>query len=696
VALYTSIGNVGTTSAGTIGTGTLPLAPPPGSIVVIFITQGGNGTGAVSCSGFSAIPTLSVLSLPTTHQSWGNALYKVAGASEPTSYTVTLNAANFATTQTYVFTGRNTTSPFTASLGTVDGAAGTSPFSIALGGVTAAAGDDVLWVSGLSNQSTYNGPSFTVPTGFTNSLTSTSTTSFTTGVVGAVKANVVAGATGTLTGTFSWTGGGSNSWGGYVISIAGTGTVLGNDGSNFVTPVNVVQFNTTGNAISSSGTPFYVANNTAALTAWINVGSAGTSNTAKVVVYDSGGARVAISAAINVSTTGLKSGAISAALTAGNTYSLVVVPDTGTFGTISDSGSNAFVDKQWTAGHFPYSAPPATLPAVDASVGQAFIVYLTGAGNAYNLSCATVSHSFTIEAVTLNASSIHNYVMPASAVMFDRILGISNDDQILLVSAVSFNLSIGSVTFGPASNGFQIPAVTFSSSVGIAQFSYVPGNITIVSGGVPCSYDFSSYPAFRTAVQQLIDGDDASTSSLSVSILDLIVSLGERRVYRDVRSSTQDVALTLTVTGNSAPLPIDLIELRSVFFPTGITLDYMPYEQFQMNVQRQGQTARKPNNYSYEGENLVFWPVQPDGTVINGRYIKRFCSIVTEGLVGNAFFQRFPDLWLYACLLEAAPYVGEIARMPEWEKRYLMLVEDAKEYELRRFTRGSKLQTRLQ
>ena len=55
--------------------------------------------------------------------------------------------------------------------------------------------------------------------------------------------------------------------------------------------------------------------------------------------------------------------------------------------------------------------------------------------------------------------------------------------------------------------------------------------------------NFSSYADFRTKTQQGIDGDDISQSDLSVQVLDLIIGAGEQRVYRDLRSSTQDTAL---------------------------------------------------------------------------------------------------------------------------------------------------------
>jgi len=227
VSLYDQIGVEGTSAATTIATGTLPLgAPPAGTLILIAVAQGGNGTGAATISGFSVPTGLSVLSLPASAASHITILAKIAGASEPNGYTATLNSSNFASIQYWAFIGRNTggtlAAAFTALSSTVAGAIAASPLSIAFTGVTAATGDDILWVSALSNSqgNGYPGPTFTPPSGFSSALTDTSTTSFTVGLVGACQTNVVGGTTGTLTGSMAYTGGGSNSWGGYVISIA--------------------------------------------------------------------------------------------------------------------------------------------------------------------------------------------------------------------------------------------------------------------------------------------------------------------------------------------------------------------------------------------------------------------------------------------------------------------------------------------
>ncbi len=207
--------------------------------------------------------------------------------------------------------------------------------------------------------------------------------------------------------------------------------------------------------------------------------------------------------------------------------------------------------------------------------------------------------------------------------------------------------------------------------------------------------NFATYAVFRTACQQLIDGDDVSQSDLSVPILDLIIGAGEQRLYRDMRSSTQDTAFSLTTTSNLVTLPADFLELRGApYIANKVVATYAPWEAVQNQIQLQGSssTTSNPIRYTFQSDKLLFFPAQTDGTSVTGQYYKRFADI--SGAL-NALFTRHPDVFLYAALSESAPYVGETSRLTIWEGKYKELVQAANEQERRRVTRGSKLQARV-
>lgn len=203
---------------------------------------------------------------------------------------------------------------------------------------------------------------------------------------------------------------------------------------------------------------------------------------------------------------------------------------------------------------------------------------------------------------------------------------------------------------------------------------------------------FSNYADFRNKVQVLLDGDDVSASDISVSALDLIIASGERRIYRNLRSTTQDAALSLTSTSNAAALPADFIELRNVRIAGFKSAVFAPYEALESMIQVSTTTSASSAWYSFEGDSLVFFPKLPNGTAITGRYFKKFADISTAL---NALFTRHPDIFLYAALAESAPFLGESDRLQIWEGKYTDLVTAANEEERRRATRGSKLSTRV-
>jgi hypothetical protein len=175
-----------------------------------------------------------------------------------------------------------------------------------------------------------------------------------------------------------------------------TGLPLFGRSANAQTPITLVGQNGTGwtlvgGANQSNGGEAcaygagYTATPGVADTAWFYVTSNTTAHTVKVCAYDASGALVAVSSPITL-TSGLQSAPISCSLTA-QTYTLVVVPDSGYVGFTWNSGSSGFKANQWLAAHYSYTSPPGTLPTPDQkNLGYEFIVYLTGTPTGSTLS----------------------------------------------------------------------------------------------------------------------------------------------------------------------------------------------------------------------------------------------------------------------------------------------------------------------
>jgi len=204
--------------------------------------------------------------------------------------------------------------------------------------------------------------------------------------------------------------------------------------------------------------------------------------------------------------------------------------------------------------------------------------------------------------------------------------------------------------------------------------------------------NFASYSDFRDKFLVMLDGDDISTSDISGNTLDMIIGAGEQRIYRDIRSSTQDVTFSAVTTNNQATLPSDFLEMRGApYVGKTVTSGYVPWESL-TGLVNTGRASTAPIRYSFQGDAMIFYPSQADGVVVTGQYYKRFADIST-GL--NALFTRHPDLFLYAALTVSGPFLGEMTRLPIWKAEYESIAQSVNEQERRRVTRGSKLQTRV-
>jgi hypothetical protein len=199
---------------------------------------------------------------------------------------------------------------------------------------------------------------------------------------------------------------------------------------------------------------------------------------------------------------------------------------------------------------------------------------------------------------------------------------------------------------------------------------------------------FASYAAFRTSVEKLIEGDDIG-DTFDVSTLDLIIGLAEQRVYRDLRASTMIKPLAATVTANSAPLPADLLELRQVYFDGRPPVEVVPLDRLRRLTPGGGSAIY----CAQDGDTLRFWPAA-SGTAL-GSYYARPVDLATVTPWANATtFARHPDVFVFAAMVEAMPFLGMESKTGMWNERYQLSLLDAMQDERVRVYGSGRLRIR--
>lgn len=163
-----------------------PAGTQSGDLILLF-AQTEDSTSASSCTGFTSIGDRfngSVQNLRVT------ALYKVAGASEPASYTVTPGAsAGWTELTIFVLRGADTTTPIDVSASNSNTTANTSAVGAS---ITTTAADYLVWFCALWS----GGINCTPPSGYTSQVSDAGADLFV-----ATNQQSAAGATGTATGT---------------------------------------------------------------------------------------------------------------------------------------------------------------------------------------------------------------------------------------------------------------------------------------------------------------------------------------------------------------------------------------------------------------------------------------------------------------------------------------------------------------
>lgn len=204
---------------------------------------------------------------------------------------------------------------------------------------------------------------------------------------------------------------------------------------------------------------------------------------------------------------------------------------------------------------------------------------------------------------------------------------------------------------------------------------------------------FSNYADFRLGFLRLADGDNISASTFSTETADLMIALGETRVYRDLRASTMVAALNLAPVSTVYTLPARLIALKELYFSGKAPVEVVPLDKLR-KLQASGVSTGNTVYAAQNGDKLEFWPAATDN-VLGSYYARPALDMKDETAWANqTTFARYPDCFLYAALSESAEFLGMMDRRAQWEQQYVQRIGAAHADEQMRVYGGSPLRMR--
>jgi hypothetical protein len=194
----------------------------------------------------------------------------------------------------------------------------------------------------------------------------------------------------------------------------------------------------------------------------------------------------------------------------------------------------------------------------------------------------------------------------------------------------------------------------------------------------------TTYAELQTAV-----GNWLHRTDMSAIIPDLIM-LGEKRIFREIRARIMETALSDTIASGVIALPSDYLELKFAYVD-GAPIKLLQRTSATALLQKYPlrSSTSKPFLIARQGTNFIFGPY-PDSTyTIKGIYYAEPTGIATSA---NSLFTENPELYLFASLLEAEPYMKNDNRVMLWQAKYDQIKDQINSYEKQEAGSGSGLQ----
>lgn len=199
----------------------------------------------------------------------------------------------------------------------------------------------------------------------------------------------------------------------------------------------------------------------------------------------------------------------------------------------------------------------------------------------------------------------------------------------------------------------------------------------------------STYANLKTAIAGWLN---VSATDLSSQIDDLI-TVGENRIFREVRNRDMETAFSSAISSGLLALPTGYLALKFAYINTSPvrTLERRSAEWVYQNYPWQSSSGI-PIYIARDGSNFIFGPYPDSGYTVKGIYYQSPTAISSSV---NTLFTNNPDLYLMASLAEAGMIIGQDARVPIWEAKYQKILADVNGVSKAEDQSGSSLQMRV-
>lgn len=200
----------------------------------------------------------------------------------------------------------------------------------------------------------------------------------------------------------------------------------------------------------------------------------------------------------------------------------------------------------------------------------------------------------------------------------------------------------------------------------------------------------STYAELQSALNNWTKRSDLSSYTAD------FITIAESRIAREIRSQIQEQRTTAALSTSSAyiNLPSDFIEMRSLWLSSTtpkVKLEYLAPEAFFERYPDSDSDSDEPTAYTIIGDEIRFGPAPDSAYTVELWYFKRLTALSSAV---NTLFTNNPDLYLYASLCAAEPFMKNDKRIQVWEALYKQIRDEVNALEKsKRYGSGLRIQT---
>lgn len=177
----------------------------------------------------------------------------------------------------------------------------------------------------------------------------------------------------------------------------------------------------------------------------------------------------------------------------------------------------------------------------------------------------------------------------------------------------------------------------------------------------------TTYADFLVHLGRMVTFEGDNPGDASIATLQTVLTLAQTRIYRDLETEHTEKEWVVTVSGNRITLPDDFRSASVVHFGKK-TLEPVSYEFLRQELDN-GATG-DTKFFARLGNYFYFSPAVADGTAVQGTYYCALPELSESTIAANALFKDAPDIFLFACMVEAAPMYGFQDQLGIWEAKY--------------------------